>query len=51
VNSVDTTPEHLLLIDPDSESLAQRWRTLAPNTDVVPLPGLPDALEHAWVVG
>lgn len=39
----------LLLIDPDSKSLVQRWRNLAPNTDVLPLPGLPDALEHAWV--
>lgn len=35
----------VLLIDPSSQSIAERWKNVAPNAQIRHLPGLPDALD------
>jgi hypothetical protein len=36
----------IILVDPNSQMLLERWKAVAPNATVRPLPGLPDALRH-----
>jgi hypothetical protein len=39
----------IVLLDPDSAALAERWRELSPKcTHVQPFPGLPQAFDHDW---
>jgi len=39
----------VLLLDPKSDQLAERWQSIGPNLiTTVPLPGLPDALNLQW---
>src|SRR5712675_1849400 len=35
----------IFLLSPDSESLRERWRDLAPDAEIVPLPGLPEGIQ------
>jgi hypothetical protein len=39
----------ILLLSPESPALVKRWREICPkSTQVLPLPGLPEALDHVW---
>jgi len=38
----------LVLIDPDSATVAERWRAIAPNCSIRALKGLPEALYQDW---
>lgn len=39
----------IVLLAPDSPTLAERWRRICPeSTQVLPVPGLPEALDHEW---
>lgn len=38
----------LFILDPDSNRVAGKWNALASNCKVVPLAGLPDALDQTW---
>jgi len=39
----------VLVLAPDSTSLVERWRAIAPTaTRIRALPGLPEALQHDW---
>jgi hypothetical protein len=42
----------IIVMDPDSEALLQRWREFAPSgTRLRALPGLPAVLDQAWAAG
>jgi len=43
------TMTRLIVIDPDSQAVAARWKTLASNCVLQPLPGLPAALNESWI--
>jgi hypothetical protein len=38
----------VVILDPDAEAVALRWRSLASGVEVVTRPGLPAALETVW---
>jgi hypothetical protein len=38
----------VVLLDPRAHDIAQRWQAIASRADVVPLPGLPQALGQLW---
>jgi hypothetical protein len=38
------TPHEIILLDPNSELLLERWRIIAPGAKLHAMPGLPDAL-------
>ncbi len=38
--------QKILLLDPHANDLVKRWRLVAPSADIIPLPGLPDAIER-----
>jgi hypothetical protein len=38
----------VVILDPDSRRIGERWRDLAAGVNVLALPGLPEALAEAW---
>ena len=38
------TVARIILLDPNAETLIDRWKAIAPQAEIHPLPGLPDAL-------
>ena len=45
-------PIKVLLMSPDSDTLQDRWRAIAPGAEIVALPGLPAGIQPlaAWLV-
>jgi SIR2-like domain len=39
----------LIILDPYSNNIAAKWEALSKNCEIIPLKGLPDALEETWV--
>jgi hypothetical protein len=45
-NAVNGNVNKIILIDPMSEYLKSRWVSIAPNAEIICLPGLPEALDN-----
>lgn len=47
MRKTDTTK--LIILDPYSDNVAAKWGALSKSCDIIPLKGLPDALEDKWI--